>query len=269
MEKKLPVLATLVAALDLCREHLSYAIKIMAPWFLILSIAPYLLVSLSGGFPEAADSDSFQPWQLIHIFMYAVGWGSIAVLWHWRVLRDDSQSHKTVVVDQRVWFYVLRGILITIIVGGIALFLMIPFIVILSNFSEALIDSIAFFAMIACVLILIGLVAARLSVALPAIALNIPEFGLRDAWNATAGNSIRLFFVTALPLIPLYLLSWGLEAIGATELDLYRISFLFILFHIVYQVLDFAFGLLGLTVLSLTYAFFVEDKKAGGVQRFS
>ncbi len=266
MGKKLPVLATLVAALDLCREHRSYALKIMTPWFLILSVAPYLMFSLSGGFPKTADGDGFHPWQLILSIMYVVGWGSIAILWHWRVLRDDSQSGQAVVVDHRVWFYVLRGLLISIIVGSIALLLMIPFIIILGGFSEALFDSIAFFAMIACVLFLIGIIAARLSVALPAIALDVPDFRLRDAWTATANNSFRLLLVTALPLVPLYLLSWGLEAIGATELDLYRISPPFILLHIVYQVLDFVFGLLGLTVLSLTYAFFVESRNADRVQ---
>lgn len=265
MGRKLPVLATLVAALDLCREHRSYALKIMAPWFVILSIAPYLLISLSGGVPKAIDVDDFQPWQLVQILMYVVGWGSIAVLWHWRVLRDDSRSGKTVVVDRRVWFYVLRGLLISIIIGAVALFLMIPLVFILSFFTGASFDSIPFFAMIACLLFIVGLVAARLSVALPAIALDVPNFGLGDAWKATSGNGLRLLVVTALPLVPLYLLSFSLDAFGASELDLYRLSPPFILLHILYQVLDFVFGLIGLTVLSLTYAFFVESRETDRV----
>ncbi|MEM7045786.1 MAG: hypothetical protein AAF543_23495, partial [Pseudomonadota bacterium] len=173
---------------------------------------------------------------------------------------DDSYSRKAVIFDQRVWYYILRGILIGIIVGGTALLLAVPFIFIVSSFASAFTDSIAFFALVACLLIIVGLIAARLSIALPAIALNVPNFGLGDAWNATTGNSIRLLIVTSLPLVPLYLLAWGLDATGTEQSDLFQGSPSLAVIHLIYQVADFAFGLLGLTVLSLTYAFFVERR---------
>ncbi|MEM7044431.1 MAG: hypothetical protein AAF543_16600, partial [Pseudomonadota bacterium] len=134
MESKLPVLATIVAAVHLCREHVLYALKIMAPWFLIFLITPYLFASVGIDNPAEHGSAGIQFWEALSALVYIIAWGSIAVLWHWRVLRDDSYSRKAVIFDQRVWYYILRGILIGIIVGGTALLLAVPFIFIVSSF---------------------------------------------------------------------------------------------------------------------------------------
>lgn len=45
MKRQLPVLSVLVAAIDLSREHISYALKVITPWFLVLVVGPCLLVS--------------------------------------------------------------------------------------------------------------------------------------------------------------------------------------------------------------------------------
>ena len=146
---------------------------------------------------------------------------------------------------------------------------MLPAIFIMSGLSADFVESIVFYAVIAIPAILIGIVVARLSIALPAIALNVPDFGLGDAWRATAGNGLRLLVVTSLPILPLSLLSWGLELFGADRSDIYQSGLVFILMHFLLQTVDFAFGLIGLTVLSLTYAYFVENKEAGGIRALS
>lgn len=262
MEKQLPVLATLIAAVDLCKEHISYALKILAIWFTIFLITPYLLLFVSADNP----ADVIELWETFSGLLYVIAWGSVAVLWHWRVLRDDSYSQRAMIFDNRVWHYVLRGLLISIIIGGACFILAFPAIFILSMVGENASNVVVIFTIVSCVLILAGILLARLSIALPAIALNVPNFGLRDAWNATEGSSLRLFFVTALPLLPIYLLSWGIVAIGAEVTDFYQLDLFWFLAYLGFQIAGFAFGLLGLTVLSLTYAFFVESRDKDALQ---
>jgi len=260
MERKLPVLATLIAAVDLCREHLSYALKILAPWFIVFLITPYLFLFVSIENPAEEGVTAIELWDTLSAFLYVIAWGSIAVLWHWRVLRDDSYGQKAVIFDSRVWYYVLRGILISIIVGGVAFLMAFPAMFVLSTLGSNASDVIVLFTVAGCLLIIVGILFTRLSIALPAIALNVPDFGLRDAWKATAGTSLRLFLVTALPLLPIYLLSGGMIAIGVDVPNFYQLDLLWFLAYLAFQIAGFAFGVLGLTVLSLTYAFFVESR---------
>ena len=266
MERKLPVLATLIAAVDLCREHLSYALKILAPWFIVFLITPYLLLLVSADNPAEDGNRVIELWDTLSALLYVIAWGSAAVLWHWRLLRDDSYSQKAVIFDSRVWYYVLRGILISIIVGGVTFLMAFPAMFFLSTLGSNASEVIILFTVVGCMAIVGGVLFARLSIALPAIALNVPDFGLRDAWKATEGSSLRLLFVTALPLLPIYLLSWGVAAVGAEVLDFYQLDLFWFLAYLGFQILGFAFGLLGLTVLSLTYAFFVESGDKGVLQ---
>ena len=259
MERKLPVLATLIAAVDLCRAHLSYALKIMALWFIIFVIAPYLLLFVSTGNPAESGNSVIEAWDTLSYLLYVIAWGSIAVLWHWRVLRDDSYSQTSVIFDRRVWHYVLRGLLISIIVGGVCFLLIFPAFFILSALDGNTSDLVIVFSVVFCLLLVAGVLLARLSIALPAIALNVPNFSLRDAWKVTAGSNLRLFFVTALPFLPIYLLSWGVVTVGAEVPDFYQLNPFWFLAHLGFQIVGFASGLLGLSILSLTYSFFVES----------
>ena len=93
MEKKLPVLATVVAAIDLFRENISYGLKIVAPWFVALFILPYLFTGL-GADQGLESGDGPQLWEVLITLAYFIGWGSIAVLWHWRILRDRSPERE-------------------------------------------------------------------------------------------------------------------------------------------------------------------------------
>lgn len=269
MEKRLPILATLVAAVQLCVDNFSFALRILTPWFIILLLVPNLIFAVTKGSSAVLG---FTPWEFVEFALYTVGWGSIAVLWHWRILRDASQDRTSVMLDQRVWSYLVKGFLIGIIVGCIALISGILAVVVLrSVFELRIVDQILDRSALSLLILLpMGVVAviitARLTIALPAIALKVPGFGLRDAWKSTAGNSIRLLLVTALPLVPLYVVGWILGLPSSEESDLYSFSPGPLLLQIVQQTIDFAFGLIGLTVLSITYAYFAENKEAGSVQ---
>ncbi len=266
MERTLPVLATLLAALDLCRAHFAYALKIIGPWFVILLIVPFIS-SAAGIAPPPNDGRSENYLlDLLFLVLSVIAWGSIAVLWHWRVLRDDSQSGKILIFDRRVFRYILRGILIGLVVVATAIAVGFPLMLI----GRSLIATAGGFyvigAMMVCLWVLIGIVFGRLSIALPAIALDHPNFGLGDAWNATRHNSFRLLVVTSLPLLLAMSLYWVLGLAGFEDTDLHPSLQHWSFLRVLLQIWDFAFALFGLAVLSLTYAFFVERRDKTALQ---
>lgn len=266
MERKLPVLATLVAALDLCRAHFAYALKIIGPWFGILLIVPF--ISSAANIAPSPNEGSFENPLLDSLFLVlsVIAWGSIAVLWHWRVLRDDSQSGKIVIFDRRVFGYILRGILIGLFVVAVAFVVGLPMILIGRALIGATGGFYVFGAMMICLWVLIGIVFGRLSIALPAIALDHPKFGLGDAWNATQQNSFRLLIVTSLPLLLAMSLYWVLGLAGFEDTELYPSLQHWSVLRVLLHIWDFAVALFGLAVLSLTYAFFVDRRDKTALQ---
>jgi len=265
MEPKLPIAAIFIAAIDLCREHASYALRIIAPWFLILAIGPCLLVGLNGvDSLEAVSGASF--WETGFFILTMVGWGSIAVLWHWRILRDDSFSQTFVAFDKRVWRYILKFVLISIIIACLAaLFIALISLGPISFLTSALsgLSFLVLFIGMAVGAIFSALLAgAKLSVALPAVALNNPGFGFSRAWKATEGHGPRLVIITFLPFLPIALMLMEIRLNDAPFFSFALWSAPFALKHLLFKSVEFAFGLLGLTVLSLVYAFFAESKAA-------
>ena len=266
MERKLPILATLVAATDLCREHFIYSLKITAPWFFILLIAPYILLAINIVPSTGVESAEGLLFELLSLALYTVAWGSIAVLWHWRVLRDDSHGGKTMILDRRVWRYVLRGIMIGIIVVAAAFPFGFVLFFIENSLAETAFSPYAAGATTACLWILTGLVFARLAIALPAIALDVPNFGLANAWDATRGNGFRAMFVFSLPFLAASLPYWGLGLASTNDHNLFQITPAWIVVRVLLQISEFVFGLIGLAILSLTYAFFVERRDKTALQ---
>jgi hypothetical protein len=266
MKRQLPVILILIASIDLCRKHAAYALRIIGPWFLILAIGPCLLFGLSS--PTSLQLGELEePWSSIFFLLTIVAWGSIAVLWHWRILRDDSLSQRFVIFDKRVWLYALKFVLISIVIVGASMLLVLT----LSSAAAQLVTSV--FGSLGTIVMFFGAIltafflGARLFVALPAVALKTPNFGFRDAWRVTDGNGVRMFFATWLPFVPLLLLWVKVETNGVPVFGFPHWSAPFVLKHLIHEFVEFSSGLLSLTVLSLCYAFFVEIKDSASQQQ--
>ena len=266
MERKLPVLATLIAAADLCRQHAFYALKITGPWVIILLIAPYLIdiVGFDNASEDRMNGLGFK--ESLYALLYPIAWGFIAVLWHWRVLRDDSQIGRPRIFDRRVLYYILRGIKIVIAVFAAAIAVGLPLMLIERALASTAVGLYAAGAMSIFLWALVGILFGRLSIALPAIALDVPDFGLANAFDATQHNSFRLLIVTSLPLLAATSFHWGLDLVGVDYVDLYQSSPVWSAARLFSHIWDFACGLFGLAVLSLTYAFFVERRDKSALQ---
>lgn len=261
MNDRIPVLATILAALELCRANLPYAVKIMAPWFIAGLTLPNLLFALID--PGDVPDNPFTPWGLVEFAIYIVGWCSIAVLWHWRILRDASQSNLVVTFDQRVWSYLVRMLLISLAAIGIVMVAAIP-LLLLTGVGEGAGAAMSIYLVTIPVVVACVIATTRLSIALPAVALNRQDFGLGDAWRATSNNNVRLLLVTLLPTIPIYFISGLIHTIffGLSEANPYGFSPIPFAINMVITAIDFAIVLIGLSILSLAYRFFVENPEA-------
>lgn len=266
MEKKLPVLATLIAVLDLCREHSSYALKIMTIWFVLILFLPNLLFSVGNSNPATEPIDGFFAWDFLDFVLYVVGWGSIAILWHRRILLADHDFQAAATFDRRVWSYLLRGFLIGILVLVAGVIVGVPSMLAATSLMGNVDQMIMYFGTTFPLAIVVGTITGRLCIALPAIALDRGDFGLRDAWRATKGNSFRLLLITATSIVLIYVTAWLLGSPSIEEASYYSFSPLPFLLKFVQQLIDFFFGLIGLTILSITYACFAEDRKLAVVQ---
>ena len=261
MNDRLPVLTTILTAFELCLANLPYAIKIMAPWFILVLVLPNLLFTLID--PRDIPDNPLTPWGLVELAIYTVGWCSIAVLWHWRILRDASQSNVVVTFDQRVWSYLVRGLLLGFVAFGIAAVAAIP-LLFFTGASSGTGGAIFTYLMMIPILIACGIAVTRLGIALPAVALDRQDFGFSNAWNATSKNSFRLLLVTFLPTIPIYLISGLVQTVffRISEANHYGFSPIPFAINMVITAIDFALALLGLSILSLAYRFFVERTEA-------
>lgn len=263
MKKRLPVFATLLTAIRLCVDNLSFAIRITMPWFILLLLIPNLIFVLSESSSADQLASDSELSELANLLIYMVGWCSIAVLWHWRILRDSSQAHMLVTFDYRVWFYLARIVLISLIVGGATLFISLLSLLPLGVIGDGIEVKAIIILLATGVGIFIAVLFARLCIALPPIALNVPDFGLRTAWNVTEGNSIRLLLVTLLPVLPVSIVGALIAWLSIDVQSLHSFSPGLFLSIIVVQGLEFITGIVGLTVLSITYAFFADDGTGG------
>ncbi|MBR1219196.1 hypothetical protein JQ557_14425 [Bradyrhizobium sp. U87765 SZCCT0131] len=111
---------------------------------------------------------------------------SIAVAWHrLLILHETPGASGTNIASGNLWRYCGNALLIVLLLGIPSLFVIVPFFLI----SPALL-----FVVTVAVYLLALLVGMRLSLVLPARAVDDTGLTLKAAWNATQGNSWRLFW---------------------------------------------------------------------------
>jgi hypothetical protein len=99
-------------------------------------------------------------------------------------------------------------------------------------------------------------VPTRLSLVLPALALEQKEFSVHDSWRLSSGNFWRLYFGTTLALaLPLLALVVSIELLGFSEFSKTRAWYVFD--GCLTEVMTLVIGMTGITFLSLAYRHFV------------
>lgn len=245
--RKLPALKLVSHALNSIFTYRDVGIRLGIVWIGLLFVLGVL--GEAAGPPDPAATTLGAP-HIVFLLSAAVGLigiSSMAVGWHRFVLRDDVGSPWR--IDAIVWRYVGNTVLITLMI--IAPFALLASIVSLLH-PAALI-------LLAPASVLAGAMALRLSVKLPAIALERRDFGFREALSATDGN----FW----PLAAVFLLNAAI-IIGALLVLSVAVSALALLSPMLASLVGLTIGamfqlfytLFNASIFTALYGFFVEGR---------
>lgn len=294
MAGNIPVMPTVIHTYKLTFAHFLYAIKISWIWFALITVLVYLAASLFGldqifsMSPEELNSEAgaeaakinagpFVLTMLVFFLIFCIGWSSVAVLWHRHLLQGEALTGVPVDLTARMGAYIRRFIGIAFIVGLVGMGLMLiygPLTLSLVGQQMVEVDGQRTFNFSMPIFVLhlilssivfgiIGLVFSRLGISLPAIAIDNQAFTISDALQVSAGNNTNLFAINVLINLPILALDLLLSSSAANSMipsflqGTYTLGILklaYILF----------ITLLGVTLLSVLYAYFVENKPIDG-----
>lgn len=217
---RLPLGETLKRSFLYIALNFKDCVKIASFWYLLVVIDILL------GFPSLSESLSVQSQfnRLASALLMSVGYAAIAVcLCRGIILRENDYRYFKPALDERIMRYWGYNILITLL-----MVLPMVAIVFFQLKSKELLGGAG--ALLSLVLIIIvGIVVARLYLVLPAKALDRKDFSLASAWRLTAGDRGKIFlgvFVMAIPGMILVMLLSALNTyFGSADSFVYKIIF--------------------------------------------
>ena len=266
----LPVGAAVRHMLSSTLNNLGFAWRAQWPWMVI---AAAVLIGLGALFPDAFGGDpkglekSLQgnPGQagiflllfLATLLVVALAFSSCAVAWHRYVLLDEvPKGLARLRVDGTVWRYLGNLLLIALIVVvptiPLALFV-VPLMA--ANTSLGIFAALAYSS-----LVLVPII-YRLSIKLPAVALGRSDFKLRDAWASAAGNWWQLAAVGFLVSAISWATGLALKAVSLVLAAVASGTAGFLLDVLLQVGVNWVVTILGITLLTSLYGFFVEKRE--------
>lgn len=258
--RTLPVLAAFNHVLRSTINNLGVAWHLSWPWMIV--IMPLNILAGIYGFSFAPDavapSGEVMALTMLIALVTMFAFASIAVSWHRYILLDEMpQGLARLRADNTVWRYFGNTILIVLIlfaallppmmVAGLIFSLMgnAGVILALPIYVAAFVLGISFFY--------------RMSVKLPAVALERRDFGLKEALAATGGNTARLlglaalFFIAVMGMaLMLGMIAWLMEKTG--------VDFALFLSLAIQIVFNWIITIMGVTLLTSLYGFFAEQR---------
>lgn len=252
--RKFPVWSTVAACYSIVLRNFAQLVRIA--WFLLLIMVPVYAVTYWLAWPWSADTtaeiggvlNQFFTWlpNLIELPFLA----SIAVAWHRLLLRQERFGGNLYFrFDATVWRY--AALSLALLIASTAPLYYSP------SSSPGEIEIGIFISLIAIVVAMSFLVLPRLSIALPAIALD-ERLTLARAWRLSRGNSWRLGIATLLCALPVLLflapLYWYFDWQPRTSS---------VVLGTITSLVDALFVTVGVTLLSLAYRFFALRPEDG------
>lgn len=258
--RTLPVTAAFGHVVRSTINNAGFAWRLSWPW--MVAIIPLNIFAQLSGFsmdPAATEpSGTALAIGLIVGLLTLFAFASIAVSWHRYILLDEvPQGLARLRADNTVWRYFGNTLLIflILILGFLPVGLLVGVLVAALQHAGALISIPIYVAAI-----IFGVSAFyRLSVKLPAIALERTDFTLKDAWAKTQGNTWQLFGLALLFVLTLIGMGIVLFAIGYV-LQLTGLSVALFLTLAIQMMFNWLGTIAGVTLLTSLYGFFIENR---------
>ena len=251
---KLPAFQTIKHALKAVFQFRNAGVRIGLPWVLVLAGMSVIDRSFSVA-PDPANGPANMilpsPMELVIAFLSLVIFSSIAVNWHRYILLDEIPTPEKIFrLDRPVWNYVGRTLLIMLATLIPVLALSLAFVAALPNLGPLL--AVPFFVA--------GVYIMRMSVALPAIALDRKDFGIMAALQVTQGNNLQFAGLLALNGLILFatflVIGIVLSVVGNANMTAAKVLALVLSVPV-----NLFLSLFSVSLLSSLYGFFVEKRK--------
>jgi hypothetical protein len=251
---KLPAIQTIKHALKAVFQFRNAGARIGLPWVLVLAGMSLIDRSFSVA-PDPANGPTSMiipgPMELVIAVLSLVIFSSIAVNWHRYILLDEiTASEKIFRLDRPVWNYAGRTLLIMLATLVPIFALSLALIAAMPNLSAVL--AVPFFVA--------GIYIMRMSVALPAIALERKDFGISAALQITQGNNLQfagLLVLNGLILFATFLaVGIILSVVGNVNMTAAKVLALVLSVPV-----NLFLSLFSVSLLSSLYGFFVEKRK--------
>lgn len=245
-------------AISSVRNNLGVAFDLSWRWYIIIGIT--LLISTVIQYASMRGGTAVQFGVFIGLIaglISLVAFSSIAVNWHRYILLDElPRGSEYLRLDSLTMPYFGNLLLLFLFIFLIALVVVIPL-----AFVGALTGAETFFTILSVLIALpiAGIVFMRWGVKLPAIALGKQDMTFPIAWRLTDGNNGAVFLVFLLNV----LVTFGVGiAFGLVVLLINAVSpgLAMIIEFIGQLVLNWILSILGVTLLTSLYGFFVENR---------
>jgi MFS family permease len=195
MKRKLPIIDCVKHALRSMSRYRVQAVRIALPWVLVITALNVANIVANPDHRLIAPDDptrlDISAADAVLAVVVLIATASASVNWHRYILRDEvPPAGKLLRLDGTVLKYALMLFGITVIAAMTAVAIAVP--------ASLLIPRGGLLAGPA--MVLAGALALRLSVALPAVALDRTDFGPAAAFRATQGNGWRIAGVLAISI---------------------------------------------------------------------
>ncbi len=260
--KSLPVAAAFSHAMRSTLDNLGFAFHLSWPWMLALfpiEIAGNLYIWANDVGPPSVPNPKVIAATFIMGAASMIAFSSIAVSWHRYILGDElPQGLQRLRLDATVWRYAGNVLLIVLLLSLCIVPAVLAFGIVAAMFGNSALVIIV----PASLVLLLAIIPSsyRLSVKLPAIALERTEYGLRNAWADTRGNSWQLLGLALLYFLLVLVaalvaggIGYGLGQLAGEIGQSVSIA--------IQLVVNWVVTILGVTMLTSLYGFFVEGRE--------
>jgi hypothetical protein len=187
-----------------------------------------------------------------YLLLLLIGFASMAVTWHNYILRDEMPRGLALLrIDGTVLRYFGNFLLLSLIMVGVA----IPAAAVSSLLGVA-----GAVFLLPYVFLVMMPVFYRFSIKLPAIAIGRKDFSMRDAWNFSAHNWWQIVGLVMLSILLSLVVGIAASAFGFVVQNLLGGYAGVVIDTIVQLVVQWFFTILGITMLTSLYGFFVEKR---------
>jgi hypothetical protein len=234
-------------ALNSVWVYRAMAIRIILPWLPVI-IAVSVLEYFAGTTEQPATG--IGPGGLMQIASTVVAIAAVAAIsvnWHRFILRDETPQGMR-----------LDGLMMRY--AGNTILTMLPMLLpaLLMVFGIVFFPPLVTFVGLP-LLLIVGATVTRLSIKLPAVALDDRGFTFRDAWAATQGSfwpCLGVFLLNALILLGFFL---ALSAVSSL-LNLISPAFAMVFLVVAAGLMQLVYSLLNASILTSLYGYFVERR---------